>query len=154
MNSRTKEPAAYASTTKVPVAKTTAEISALLEKIGASQRGVMVDDDNTCAVVMFVLAGSKYRIDVPLPEYYGSQKIKYDPKELRRALADHEQATRSRWRGVLLLLKAKIEAVRLGLSSYEDEFMASLILPNGHTVKESVAEILKKGPPQLEGHHG
>lgn len=146
-----KEPRPYAADTKVPVAKTTAEIGALLERIGASQRGTMVDDEHNAAVVYFCLKGAQYRIDVPLPALERRQILKSGP-EIDRALRLHEQATRTRWRGVLLLLKAKIEAVRLGLSSYEKEFMPDMVLPNGMTVQEAIPDLLKngwRGPLQL-----
>lgn len=154
-----REPAAYAATTKVPVAKTRLEIDTLLERIGAAQRGTYVDDDKNLAVVGFVLGGAKYRIDVPLPRFAADPK-KYFVSQAVRAKAerDHEQATRSRWRGVLLLLKAKIEAVRLGLTSFEKEFLADRVLGDGRTVQQSIPDIIRTGlaggPPQLEEHHG
>lgn len=146
----TAYPTAYAATTKVPVAKTRLEIDTLLERIGAAQRGTYVDDDKNLAVVGFVLGGAKYRIDVPLPA-----RPRFSPD---LSLAKHEQATRSRWRGVLLLLKAKIEAVRLGLTSFEKEFLADRVLGDGRTVQQSIPDIIRTGlaggPPQLEEHHG
>lgn len=45
-----------------------------------------------------------------------------------------EQLTRSRWRGLLLVIKAKLEAVQAGITDFETEFMAQIILPDGSTV--------------------
>jgi len=50
------------------------------------------------------------------------------------AEAKCEQASRERWRQIVLLLKAKLELVRLGVSTVEKEFMADMVLPNGETV--------------------
>ncbi len=112
--------AAYASGTKVPVAKSRVEIDTLLAKHGAMQRAVLCDDEARRAVVAFVLSGRKYQIAIPLPD------------------ANKEQATRERWRAVVLMLKAKLEICRLGVSSVEREFLADLVLPDGSTAHETI----------------
>ena len=38
------------------------------------------------------------------------------------------------WRALNLVIKAKLEAVECGISVFEDEFMASIVLPSGDTV--------------------
>lgn len=53
-----------------------------------------------------------------------------------------DQAMRERWRAVVLLVKAKLELVRIGISTVEKEFMADLILPNGETVNVALAKQL------------
>ena len=45
-----------------------------------------------------------------------------------------EQACRQRWRALNLVIKAKLEAVECGISVFEDEFMANIVLPGGQTV--------------------
>jgi hypothetical protein len=45
-----------------------------------------------------------------------------------------EQATRQRWRALSLVVKAKLEAVASEITTFEDEFMAHILLPNGETV--------------------
>lgn len=45
-----------------------------------------------------------------------------------------EQALRSKWRGLLLVIKAKLEAVEAGITDFETEFMAQIVLPDGSTV--------------------
>lgn len=47
-----------------------------------------------------------------------------------------EQACRERWRAVLLIVKAKMEAIDVGVSMFEREFLADILLPNGGTVEE------------------
>jgi hypothetical protein len=44
------------------------------------------------------------------------------------------QATRQRWRALALVIKAKLEVVESGISIFEDEFMANIVLPGGDTV--------------------
>jgi hypothetical protein len=50
-----------------------------------------------------------------------------------------EQGCRARWRQLYLLVKAKIEAVSIGLSTVEREFLADVYLPDGRTVGEALA---------------
>ena len=54
-----------------------------------------------------------------------------------------EQAQRSRWRALLLVIKAKLEAIDAGIATFEDEFLAYTMLPGGETVGEWIA-------PQLD----
>jgi len=37
-----------------------------------------------------------------------------------------------------LVIKAKLEAVESGISVFEDEFMANIVMPDGRTVSEHV----------------
>ena len=77
----------FAQGTKVSVERTRAEIDTLLGKHGATQRGIVTDDEGSKAVVAFVLRGGQYRVELPMPKR----------KAFRRP-EDHEQATRERWR--------------------------------------------------------
>ncbi len=45
-----------------------------------------------------------------------------------------EQACRQRWRALALVIKAKLEAVSAGISVFEDEFLANIVLPDGQLV--------------------
>lgn len=44
-----------------------------------------------------------------------------------------DQAARQRWRALLLCLKAKLEAVECGITTFEEEFMAHIVMPDGST---------------------
>jgi hypothetical protein len=48
-------------------------------------------------------------------------------------LAEYEKATRQRWRALALVIKAKLEAVESGITIFEDEFLAHIVLPDGST---------------------
>jgi hypothetical protein len=67
------------------------------------------------------------RLEVPMPHEreLGSQ-------------AKAEAATRQRWRALVLVLKAKLEAVASGISTLESEFLAGIVLPNGMTVGQAM----------------
>lgn len=49
-----------------------------------------------------------------------------------------------RWRALLLVTKAKFEAVASGISTVEREFLADLVLPNGRVVQEELAPRLAR----------
>lgn len=55
---------------------------------------------------------------------------------LRTAAYDSE--VRRRWRSLALAVKAKLEVVATGISTFESEFLAHIVLSNGATVGESV----------------
>lgn len=124
----------YAENTTVSVEKSRAEIDTLLGKHGASHRGIQVNEDLCMAQIAFVIQGRKYRLDVPLP--------KEDKRHPRKR---YEQSCRSRWRAILLMLKAKLELVEIGVSSVEREFLADMVLADGQTMHLAVAEAIKRG---------
>lgn len=74
-----------------------------------------------------------------------------------------EQGCRQRWRALLLVVKAKLEAVECGIATFDDEFMAHILIPGGGTVGDWMgpqivrAYELGEAPsilPMLEGKEG
>ena len=55
----------------------------------------------------------------------------------------YEQAVRSRWRSLLLAIKAKLEAVECGISTVEIEFMPFIVLHDGSTVHQRLLPVLQ-----------
>jgi hypothetical protein len=152
----------YAKGTTVPVEKTKAELDGLLGKHGAATRGIMHDEERDLAAVMFVLQGRKYRIELPMPARLSASR--YEPDTMGKRWQDrprlwlnwsdaqrqdwvvqqHAQAVRERWRGLLLMVKAKLQIVAMGISSFEREFLADLVLPNGHTAHDTIGPYMRK----------
>jgi len=111
------------------------------------------------AVVEFQMTGRRVRFFLPLPSKrdpdithsYGGRHERA-PKEIEKAW---EQACRQRWRALNLALKAKLEAVESGITSFEEEFLAHFVMPNGRTVGEwavpAVTKAISSGtmPPLL-----
>lgn len=142
---------AFAADTKVPVERTKMELDQLLAKHGAGNRGVITDDDRGKAAVIFVLEGLKYRLEIPLPapndfRPKDGEKPPHGWKSWRDTDRNDwvartwEQSCRARWRAVLLLVKAKLETIRMGASTPEREFLADLVLPSGETVHNAMAD--------------
>ena len=110
----------YAVHTNVTEPESIAEVEALLTKYGAAWTDVGLNKAGD-AVVKFGASGRSVRMLVAMP---ASQ-----PRERPR-----------RWRVLVLLLKAKLEAVNSGLATFEDEFLANIFLPDcGRTVGQVMA---------------
>ena len=94
---------------------------------------------------------------LPLPDRQ-AREFTHHSKGVRDESAQarlYEQAVRQRWRALALVIKAKLEAVEAGISEFEDEFLAHVMLPGGQTVGEwmrpQVAEayLTRQMPPML-----
>jgi hypothetical protein len=99
------------------------------------------------ATVAFQFKERRIRLDVPMPTQ----------RELG-AKRNVEQATRERWRAMVLVIRAKLEAVASGISTLEQEFLANVVTQDGRTVGEilvpRLSEATKAGrllPPAQEG---
>lgn len=118
----------YASKTRVPAGQSRAEIERLLERHKAKQYGTAVDYDLGKARVQFRLHDRIVRFVIGLP----------DPKKLGRATR-LDQAERQKWRALLLVIKAKLESVENDIETFEQAFLANIVMPNDKTVAESIA---------------
>jgi hypothetical protein len=146
----------YARETVVPAERSKAEIEATLRRYGADQ--FVSGWKQHVAVIGFVMRDRQVRFTLPLPQLsefgknaagamrsHGSQQAAY------------EQAVRQRWRALALAIKAKLECVESGIATFEEEFMAHIVMPNGMTAGEwlvpQIAEAYdkKKMPPLLMG---
>jgi hypothetical protein len=54
-----------------------------------------------------------------------------------------EQPKRSKWRSLLLLVKAKLEAVDAKITTFEEAFLSDIVMPDGRTVYEATREPIK-----------
>lgn len=136
---------AYAEKTSVPVSRTKAEIEDLVQRYGADQ--FVSGYKNDIAVIGFSMAGRQIRFLLPLPDKQAHEYWYTAGRGQRRteegAHAAWEQACRSRWRALYLIVKAKLEAVEAGISTVEREFFYDIVLPDGRTAGEWMA-------PQIE----
>lgn len=118
-----ERPRRYAQHTKVPVSRTRDQIVELMRRAGAD--AFLFGEDSGRATIGFRLAGRYLRFTVPIPE------------------RGDDQLVRARWRALLLVVKAKLEAAAIGLSTIEEAFLLDTLLPDRRTVAEIVA-------PQIE----
>ena len=134
--------AKFAERTKVPVSQSRAEIQKLIERYGATEFVFGFDQDRS--MFQFSMKGFRARIEVPLP-----QRVRYESD------AKYEQRGLSRWRAVVLVLKAKLESIENEIERFEQAFMPYLVLPNGGTVGEFMVPQIERAyatqemPPML-----
>lgn len=128
----------YASDTTVSSEKSQAEIRTILNRYGASKFGYLEEENR--AAIMFEIHNRRIRFILPLPSRTDKQFLFTPHRHQQRSIeAQHEayeQAIRQRWRALTLALKAKLEAVESGIATFEEEFMAYVMLPSGQTVGE------------------
>lgn len=122
--------AKYAVDTKVPVSQTRSEIERELTRFGASAFAYAIQPKG--ASIMFEFEGRRIRFDLPLPK---------DSSETKTA-----KLHRARWRALLLSIKAKLVSVGTEIETFEEAFLAHVILPDGQRVADAVR-------PAIEQHY-
>lgn len=118
---------AYAEKTTVPVSKSRIEIEELIRKHGAGQFVSGYSGDRV--IIGFTAEGRQVRFLIRIPA--------------GRTDKETEQLERQRWRALLLVIKAKFEAIESGVSCFDDEFLAHIVLPDGQTAGQWIT-------PQIE----
>lgn len=148
---------AYAENTSVSSEQSRAEIERILMRYGADEFAYM--NTATQAAVMFKAFDRRVQFVLPMPNRNDRQ---FTHTEARGSLRSnkgqreaYEKAIRQKWRALALCVKAKLEAVDAGITTFEDEFMAHIVLPNGKTASEFVRPAIAKAyasgdmPPML-----
>lgn len=120
----------YAAETTVSPDKSRAEIERTLHRYGATSFGYFNESDRV--IVVFEAKGRRIRFDVPMPSV----------KTV--AARSVEKQTRARWRGLVLCIKAKLESVEAGIESFEEAFLAHVVLPDGMTVAQHTRDEIKR----------
>lgn len=127
----------YAAQTSVSVEKSKYEIERTLQRYGASQ--FIYGWGQEEAVIGFIVEGRQVRFKVAVPDLKDFFRTATGRARSRtQAHKEWEQAQRQRWRALLLVIKAKLEAIEAGIATFEDEFGMYIMLPNGQTVGETV----------------
>jgi hypothetical protein len=147
----------YAATTSVSWQSSRDEVERTLTRYGASQFMYGWTDITSVdgeplglsgAVVAFTARNRQIRFTLPLPDRKSSEFTHTPSKRLVRSAAEaekaYDQAVRQRWRALALVIKAKLEATDAGISEFEEEFLANIVLPNGRTVAQEVIPKVKQ----------
>jgi len=118
----------YAKQTTVPVDKSRAEIERVVSKYGANKFAIATDNDSRLVMIEFAVKNRRVRF------------------ELRQPPEKNAQQMRSSWRALLLAIKAKLESVASGIETFDEAFLAHVVMPDGRRFGEITV-------PQLE-HFG
>ncbi len=130
----------YAEHTKSNVDASRNDIEKTLKRYGAKSFAYATQEDK--ALIMFEFNGKRIRFILNLPDINERRFTHTPARGTRRTetaqYQEWEQACRQKWRALLLVIKAKLEAVDSGISIFEEEFMANIVLPNNKTVGEYI----------------
>lgn len=137
----------YAQGTTVSVERSKAEIEKTLTKFGASQFVSGWDEKSGKAMVQFDMNDRRIRFILVIPDKeqfrvymrkngWGGENKKERTDAQVRMLQDQEM--KRRWRALGLVVKAKLEAVETGISEFQEEFLAHIVLKGGRTIGETL----------------
>jgi hypothetical protein len=128
----------YASETEVPVERSKRQIEVMLQQQGAEAYHVGWDKDRD--IIEFGWKGKQIRFVL---KRFEKKDFEIAPsgwaRSGRQQQQAYEQADRSRWRALYLVVRAKLEAVERGIAVFEEEFMAFIVVPGRN---QTVGEIL------------
>lgn len=147
----------YASQTKVSVEKTRGEIEKLLKGAGATHFGFATEPQQ--AVIQVILKDRHVRFYLPLPAQ-DEKRFRMTPagravRSQASQLEAWEQACRSRWRALLLSIKAKLEAIREGIATFDEEFLSNVVdRESGRNVGHLIIPDLQQRNASIGKTHG
>lgn len=126
----------YAAKTIVSSAKSRDEIERALTRYGAD--GFMYGWVDQSAMVAFRMNNRHVKFILPMPDR-NDREFTHTPyrgtaRDLDQIEVVYEQAVRQRWRALALIIKAKLEAVESGITEFDEEFMAHILLPDGKRI--------------------
>lgn len=140
---------AYAQKTEVPFDRSIGQILSMIRGAGAQQVGQM--ETPTVFAIQFVLEDRMVRFKVPLetldetPKQNGKrQRLSQESRQKKV-----EQSKRQRARALLLVIKAKLESIESGIETFEQAFLAHVVMSDGETVYDRV-----KGDMAIEYRSG
>jgi hypothetical protein len=129
---------AYAEGTTVAPERSQMEIAGLIRKYGAGSFATGWDGPR--ALVEFIAHDRRIRFVLELPTDW--HDFVMTPRKQRRtepqARSALEAEVRRRWRALMLAIKAKLEVVETGISTFEAEFLPHTVMPDGRTVAEHI----------------
>lgn len=148
----------YATNTKVSAQRTRVELETLLEKAGATKTAVVHDALEMKVIVFFEMKDRRVRFWIPLPNRDDIQFTHInESRERSRGPSERlwEQACRSSWRALLFSIKAKLVSISTGVETFEQAFLAHIVVPGGtvgDVAAPAIAEAYRTGllPPLFD----
>lgn len=121
--------ARYAENTTVGSEQSRQEIEKTLRRYGATAFYYGWEEDR--AVLGFESHSRRVQFELPMPSKDAPEFTRHSRGQRTAAAAEQrwEQATRQRWRALSLVVKAKLEAVETGITTFEEEFLAHIVVP-------------------------
>lgn len=146
----------FAEGTTVKVEKTRGEIETLVRRAGATE--FTGGYTATEAGFSFVLKTRRVQFSVSRPGKDDKRIRERAKKLMRRRFGEPDAANfaqaideeeRRLWRCLLLAIKAKLEIVGSGISTFDEEFLSHIVTDNGMTVIQRIRLAEQNGGPRL-----
>lgn len=148
----------FAVVTEVPPARSRAEIETLLRRAGCERFGLMQVPGRVTLACELGDRRFRFVVRVPGPDDPEVTTLPDGtPRQQRHRQTVREQIERTRWRTLLLAIRAQLAMVEVGLCDFERAFLANLMLPAGRTVAEETEGPIRlayqgQDVPLLQGH--
>lgn len=134
--------ARYAEGTSVDAGQSRVEIERTLTRFGADQ--FMYGWHPGAALIEFRAQDRRVRFVMTMPDRnerrFTHTVARGQRREPDAAHREWEQACKEQWRALALVIKAKLAAVNAKIVTFEEEFLAHVVLPNGQTVWEETQQ--------------
>jgi hypothetical protein len=133
---------AYAETTEIAVEKSVAEIIGLIRR-GGADRIAQIEEPSGFAI-QFFLAGRMLRFRIRWPSIVDvADRVGNGPyRDARKRASIVEQRKKQRARALLLVIKAKLESVESEVETFEEAFLANIVMPDGQTVGDQALPVI------------
>lgn len=130
----------YAEKTTVSVPRSKAQIEELVIENGAKEYATGYNEE--FSFIGFKMNNRHIKLFMPNPDTTEREITHTETGRLRKK-SDQEsfykQSLKQKWRALYLIIRAKLEAVNSGIVSFDEEFMAHIALPDGHTIGEHIS---------------
>jgi hypothetical protein len=143
-------PPIFAAETDVSVEKSRMAIERLLDAYQCRKFVSGIDRDAGRASFQFELANRLLRFGIRWPKDIASLptgdpwRVKWNASRRNDPGKFLAQIERQRWRAIHLVIKAKLEAVSSGVSTFDEEFLPYVVLPDSRTVAETMIPLVEQ----------
>ena len=139
----------YARNTYVSADRSQVELNDLLKRYGANQIASgwqTLPDGSERALIGFVMQGRQIRmhLDFPSMDKFGTTESGRTRSNNNAKVVAYNQEKRRRWRVLVLLVKAQLEAIELGVVKFDDLFAGFTVIEGGKTVGQLISAGLDK----------
>lgn len=135
---------AYAEKTGVSPERSRTEIEQTLKRYGAEAFSYGVEGNSAVVIFRANERYVKFTVDVPSLESDEVRWVASGTRQRNMTERRNKQAQieRQRWRALLLVIKAKLEAIDSGIENFEQAFLPQIMLPDRTTVGDSAIPVI------------
>jgi hypothetical protein len=129
----------FAQNTYVSSERSQQEIERITAKYGANQFHYGRDDIGRRVLIGFMIKNISVQLSFSIPSKKDYELTRQGwMRSASQVEIEWQKGYRQRWRAMVLIVKAKLEAIESGISTIEREFLADVLLPDGRTISEAL----------------